>query len=110
MFDFKHKKLPQLTFSFFYAFQPKIVFYPWRKHVFCSILTDRKRTDQSPSQICRIIFYSRPPLSACFTLFLNSAASRLPTPPQRSRYRGGALTSIPTEAEVTALISGTDNG
>lgn len=24
--------------------------------------------------------------------------------------RRGALTSIPTEAEVTALISGTDNG
>ena len=74
MFDFKHKKLPQLTFSFFYAFQP--------------------------SAAQRML---HPFLEQRSIAFANAAAAITVS-------RRGALTSIPTEAEVTALISGTDNG
>lgn len=111
MFDFKHKKLPQPTFSFFYAFRPKVVFYPQAQACILQHFDESKKDGSKPVPDMSNNFLQpsaaqrmlHPFLEQRSIAFANAAAAITVS-------RRGALTSIPTEAEVTALISGTDNG
>lgn len=111
MFDFKHKKLPQPTFSFFYAFRPKVVFYSQAQACILQHFDESKkgRVKARPGYVEQFLQPSaaqrmlHPFLEQRSIAFANAAAAITVS-------RQGALTSIPTEAEVTALISGTDNG